>query len=168
MFIKTKERAGRKEYFLCISERGGNSSTWKTVEYSVCLGERLNLSSSEWVGILSASPEFRSVPIEDVLQLFEKYVREHNLASHLLSGLREAARRPSRSSQQSAPREQPSSEDPFAPAWRALGLEPGASDAQIESAFRKAARRHHPDVGGDSARFRALVDARNTLLGRNA
>ena len=167
MFIKTKERAGRTQYYLCIAERGGNNSNWKTVEYSVYLGERLNLSSREWVDILRASPEFRSVPIEDVLRLFEKYVTDHKLASDLLSGLRDAARKPRRRSQKGARSERQSHQDEFAAAWRALGLEPGASDAQIESAFRKAARRHHPDVGGDPARFRALVDARNALLGRS-
>ena len=97
MFIKTKERAGRTQFFLCIPERGGNDDgSWKTIEYSVCVGERLNLSSREWVDILRASPDFRSVPIEDVLQLFEKYVQDHKLSSDLLSGLREAARKPRR------------------------------------------------------------------------
>jgi hypothetical protein len=168
MFIKTKERGGRTQFFLCIAEQGGNNSSWKTVEYSVCVGERLNLSSREWVDLLKASPEFRSVPIEDVLQLFEQYVTDHKLDSHLLSGLREAARKPKRGSQKSARSQQRSQQQDHATAWRALGLEPGASNAQIESAFRKAALRHHPDVGGDPAQFRALVDARNVLLGRSA
>ncbi|HUZ47073.1 MAG TPA: DnaJ domain-containing protein [Terriglobia bacterium] len=167
MFIKTKECAGRTQFFLCIAERGGNNGSWKTIEYSVCLGESLNLSSGDWVDILKASPEFRSVPIEDVLHLFEKYVKDHKLASDLLSGLREAARKPRRGFRNGARSEQGPHQDVYASAWRALGLEPGASDAQIESAFRKAARRHHPDVGGDPARFRALVDARNLLLARS-
>ncbi len=168
MFIKTKKRAGRTEFYLCIPERGGNDEgSWKTIEYSVRVGERLNLSSGEWVEILKASPDFRSVPIEAVLQLFEKYVRDHKLSSDLLSGLREAARNPRRGFSNAAHSQQQSQPEPYASAWRALGLEPGASDAQIESAFRKAARRHHPDVGGDPARFRALLDARDLLLARS-
>src|ERR1700741_4243911 len=64
MFVKTKERGGRTYFFLCIAERGGNSgSGWKAVEYSVCLGETLNLGSKQWVEILGASPEFRHVPL---------------------------------------------------------------------------------------------------------
>jgi hypothetical protein len=34
----------------------------------------------------------------------------------------------------------------------------------VEAAFRSAAKQHHPDAGGDPARFRRLVDARDTLL----
>ena len=48
MFVKTKERAGRTHFFLCIPERGGNSgNNWKTVEYSVSLGETLDLNSTQ-------------------------------------------------------------------------------------------------------------------------
>jgi DnaJ domain len=168
MFIKTKERAGRAHFFLCIVERGGSGDSCKTVEYSVCLGDTLRLSSVQWLEIFRASPGFRSVPVKDILEVLEKYVRSHGLSSHLLSGLREAAREPRRESRRNAGSERRSQQDEHAAALRALGLEPGASDAEIESAFRKAARRHHPDIGGDSARFRALVDARSLLLGRRA
>ncbi len=166
MIVKTKTREGRAEFFLCIEERGGNNGSWKTVEHSVCVGEKLSLSSRKWVEILQASREFRSVPIGNVLQELESYVANHGLSSHLLSGLREAAREARQESRKSVRSERRSQQDEYATALRALGLEPGASDAEVESAFRKAARRHHPDVGGNSARFRALVDARNLLLGR--
>lgn len=167
MFVKTKERAGRTYFFLCIAERGGNNgSSWKAVEYSVCLGETLNLSSTQWVKILRTSPDFRTVPLEDVLEVVEKYVIKHRFRSEILAGLREAVRGPRQKSRRSAHSERRSQEDECATALRVLGLEPGSSDDEIESAFRRAARRHHPDVGGDSARFRALVDARNLLLGR--
>ena len=168
MFVKTKARAGRTYFFLCISERGGNNgSGWKTFEYSVCLGETLNLSSTQWVEILRASPEFRPVPLEDVLEVVEKYVAKHGFRSEILAGLREAVRGPRKKSRRSVRNESRSQEDEYVTALRLLGLVPGSSADEIESAFRKAARRHHPDVGGDSGKFRALVDARNVLLGRD-
>jgi hypothetical protein len=168
MFVKTKERAGRTYFFLCIAERGGNNGNgWKAVEYSVCLGETLNLGSTEWVEILRASPDFRPVPLEDVLEVVEKYVAKHGFRSEILAGLREAVRGPRQKSRRSVRSESRSQENEYVTALRLLGLVPGSSGDEIESAFRKAARRHHPDVGGDSAKFRALVDARTLLLGRD-
>jgi hypothetical protein len=168
MFVKTKERAGRTQYFLCLPERGGNSgNSWKTVEYSVSLGETLELTSAQWEEILRKSPDFRSVPLENVLDAVEQYVAEHRLAPEILDGLREAVREPRGKSRGPSRSERRSQEDEYTKALRLLGLPPGSSDDQIESAFRKAARRHHPDVGGDPAKFRQLVDARNLLSGRH-
>lgn len=168
MFVKTKERAGRTQFFLCIPERGGNSgNSWKTVEYSVHLGETLELSSTQWEEILRKSPDFRSVPLENVLDAVEKYVAEHGLASKILDGLRETVREPRGKSQGRSRSDRRSQEDEYTKALRLLGLAPGSSDDQVESAFRKAARRHHPDVGGDPAKFRQLVDARNLLSTRH-
>jgi DnaJ domain len=167
MFVKTKERAGRTHFFLCIPERGGNSgNSWKTVEYSVSLGETLELSSTQWEETLRKSPDFSSVPLESVLDVVEQYVAEHRLASEILDGLREAVREPRGRSRRSSRSERRSQEDEYTKALRLLGLAPGSSDDQIESAFRKAARRHHPDMGGDPAKFRQLVDARNLLSTR--
>jgi hypothetical protein len=45
--------------------------------------------------------------------------------------------------------------DPFA----VLGLAPTASEAQVKAAYRAAARRLHPDAGGDEAAFRELAAA---------
>ena len=169
MFVKTKERGGRTYFYLCIAEGGGNGGrSWKAVEYSVGLGETLNLTSTRWVEILRGSPDFRSVALENVLEVVEEYARKHGLHSEILAGLREAVREPGRQSHRSGLSERRSQQDEYASALRALGLNPGASNDEIESAFRRAARRHHPDVGGESARFRALVDARNLLLGWDA
>ena len=169
MFVKTKERSGRTYFYLCIAEGGGNSGRgWKSVEYSVCLGETFDLSGARWIEIIRGSPDFRSVALEKVLEVMEEYARKHGLRSEILAGLREAVREPSRHARRSGLSERRSQQDEYAKALRALGLEPGASDDEIESAFRRAARRHHPDVGGESARFRALVDARNLLAGRDA
>jgi len=168
VFVKTKERAGRTLFYLCIPENGGSGGrSWKAVEYSVCLGETLDLSGAQWVEILRSSPTFRSVSLEAVLDVFERYVAGHGLSPEILDGLREAARDAGRKSRRRALGERRSQEEARVSALRLLGLPPGSSDEEIESAFRRAARRHHPDVGGDSAKFRAIVDARNMLLGRN-
>lgn len=45
--------------------------------------------------------------------------------------------------------------DPFA----VLGLAPTASEAEVKAAYRAAARRLHPDAGGDGAAFRELAAA---------
>lgn len=47
-----------------------------------------------------------------------------------------------------------------------LGVSPGASEAELKAAFRAQALRHHPDHGGDSARFMAIKRAYDALLAR--
>jgi hypothetical protein len=50
-------------------------------------------------------------------------------------------------------------------AWETLGLEPGATAAEIKAAFKALSRRLHPDSpGGDAAAFQQLVAARDALL----
>ncbi|MDP8958249.1 MAG: J domain-containing protein [Actinomycetota bacterium] len=50
-------------------------------------------------------------------------------------------------------------------ARRVLGVSGGAGSEEIDQAFRRSARRLHPDVGGDTQRFQQLVSARRALLG---
>jgi len=166
MFIRTKQRAGRTQFFLCIAEQGGNAGSAKRVEYSVCLGETLGLSADEWVETLDRSPTFQAVALKDVLEAAERYAAENDIAPEKLAGLRQAARGAKRS-RRAASSERRWPEDQRAAALSLLGLAPGASERAIESAFRKAARRCHPDAGGDPEKFRALVGARDLLLGRN-
>lgn len=47
--------------------------------------------------------------------------------------------------------------------YQVLGLEPGASPAEVKSAYRRAARDSHPDRGGDAEEFRAVVAAYQVL-----
>ena len=53
-------------------------------------------------------------------------------------------------------------------AARELGVPPGAPTADVERAFRAAARVHHPDVGGDALAFRRVTEARAVLLAPRA
>lgn len=45
-----------------------------------------------------------------------------------------------------------------------LGIEPAASRAQVITAFREKVKTAHPDVGGDPAAFRLLIEARDAML----
>lgn len=49
-----------------------------------------------------------------------------------------------------------------------LGVRPGASRQEVAVAFRRFALRHHPDRGGDPARFQAGIDAYHRLTGSPA
>jgi curved DNA-binding protein CbpA len=50
-------------------------------------------------------------------------------------------------------------------ALRVLGLNEGASDKQIDAAYRNAAKTAHPDAGGSSDEFRILTEAKDLLSG---
>ena len=50
--------------------------------------------------------------------------------------------------------------------WEALGLQPGASDAEIKQAFRRLALDQHPDRGGDAEAFIAVRTAYEELTQR--
>lgn len=48
----------------------------------------------------------------------------------------------------------------LAPPWRhVLGLPDGAGIGEAESAYRTAVKEHHPDRGGDPAKFNQITDA---------
>ncbi len=47
--------------------------------------------------------------------------------------------------------------------YATLGLERGCTTAQIRAAYRSLAKRHHPDLHGDSAQMEALNAAHETL-----
>lgn len=51
-------------------------------------------------------------------------------------------------------------------AYQALGLEIGASYADIKRAFKKKAQTMHPDKGGDEQKFKELSKAKDELLRR--
>ena len=50
-------------------------------------------------------------------------------------------------------------------AHEVLGVSPTAGRTEVTEAFRRFALRHHPDRGGDPARFQAGVEAYRRLTG---
>jgi len=51
----------------------------------------------------------------------------------------------------------------MANAYETLGVPQGASDDEIKRAYRKLAAKHHPDKGGDTAKFQEIQQAYETL-----
>jgi hypothetical protein len=49
--------------------------------------------------------------------------------------------------------------------WELLGVDRDASENDVRAAFRRLSRRTHPDAGGTGGLYRALVDARDAMLG---
>lgn len=47
--------------------------------------------------------------------------------------------------------------------YQILGIGKDASDAEIKKAYRKLAKEHHPDRGGDEARFKDIAEAYDVL-----
>lgn len=47
--------------------------------------------------------------------------------------------------------------------YQTLGVDRGASPDQIKQAYRRLASQHHPDKGGDKARFQEIQSAYDTL-----
>ena len=53
---------------------------------------------------------------------------------------------------------------PMSAYLRVLGLKPTCTRADVVRAYRKRAMRYHPDHGGDAAKFRRLVEAKDKVL----
>lgn len=50
--------------------------------------------------------------------------------------------------------------------WRVLEVSPDASEVEIEAAYRRLARQHHPDAGGNAEAFHRITDAYQQAKGR--
>ena len=59
---------------------------------------------------------------------------------------------------------QQSAEDPY----MILGIQPGADSNAIKLAYRRLAKQHHPDSGGNAAEFQKIKTAFNELLASGA
>ncbi len=53
---------------------------------------------------------------------------------------------------------------PFKNYYEILELSPSVSATEIKSTYRRLAKQHHPDVGGEAARFRAITEAYEVLI----
>jgi hypothetical protein len=47
--------------------------------------------------------------------------------------------------------------------YQTLGVTPNASEAEIKKAYRSLANKHHPDKGGDQAKFKDISVANDIL-----
>ena len=47
--------------------------------------------------------------------------------------------------------------------YQILGLDKNATDAEVKKAYRKLAKEHHPDRGGDESRFKDIAEAYDVL-----
>ena len=52
--------------------------------------------------------------------------------------------------------------------YETLGVAENASPEELKSAFRKLAKQHHPDMGGDQTKFQQINEAYSTLSDPNA
>jgi curved DNA-binding protein CbpA len=52
--------------------------------------------------------------------------------------------------------------------YQVLGVSPDANSADIKLAYRRLAKKHHPDFGGDAAEFQKITDAFNELIASGA
>jgi hypothetical protein len=52
------------------------------------------------------------------------------------------------------------------PAYATLGVDPDATQAQIQAAFREKLKQRHPDHGGTEEQFAELQDAREAMLNK--
>jgi hypothetical protein len=64
------------------------------------------------------------------------------------------------------PKRKPPPPDPRREALRLLGLEAGASRDLIKRTYRRLAKNHHPDLGGDAEAFLRLDAAYRLLMAR--
>lgn len=60
----------------------------------------------------------------------------------------------------------PVASKPAADPWSVLGVKAGATQAEIKIAFRAAARKAHPDVGGTKEKMQAVNIAYDILRGK--
>jgi len=52
------------------------------------------------------------------------------------------------------------------PAYATLGVDPDASEAEVQAAFREKLKERHPDHGGSEEQFAELQDAREAMLNK--
>ena len=104
---------------------------------------------------------------EAPLQVVEELLRREELLGQRRHQRRSGTRTEnhSKSTNHSHTNREAAAPDPRADALRLLGLEPGASQQMIKRAYRRLAKAHHPDLGGDAKAFHRLDAAYRLLIG---
>jgi len=102
--------------------------------------------------------------VEELLRREERLgQRRHQRHHQRRSGTR--TENHSHTNHQSHAKREASPPDPHGDALGLLGLEPGASQLMIKRAYRRLAKAHHPDLGGDAKAFHRLDAAYRLLIG---
>lgn len=52
-------------------------------------------------------------------------------------------------------------------ASKILSVRIDASEEEVNSAYKKMAKKHHPDLGGDTQMFQKVLEAKETMLNKN-
>ena len=104
---------------------------------------------------------------EAPLQVAEELLRRQELLSQRRHQRSRGTRteNQSQSTNHSHTKREAAAADPRADALRLLGLESGATKPMIKRAYRRLAKDHHPDLGGDAQAFHRLEAAYRLLMG---
>jgi hypothetical protein len=186
MFVRRKQD-WRQEYFYLVSTVRDGA---KVRQRSVYLGKTLNLSAEQWGDVLHKLEEqridflFRS-PTEAARQAVRAYCKRQGLPLKTAEAVRDGARLNRKLDEEEARRREEKYQaardrarrekgerearnaghyNSFSRSATVLGVSPGATKEEVQTAFRQQARVHHPDHGGDPSKFRAVVEARDAML----
>ena len=104
---------------------------------------------------------------EAPLQVAEELLRRQELLSQRRHQRSRGTRteNQSQSTNHSHTKREAAAADPRADALLLLGLESGATKPMIKRAYRRLAKDHHPDLGGDAQAFHRLEAAYRLLMG---
>jgi hypothetical protein len=190
MFVRRKQDWRQEYFYLVTALRDGG----RVRQRSVYLGKTLNLSAEQWAEVLDKLKEridfFYQTPTEATRQAVRAYCKKQGLPLKTAEAVRDGARlnrkldaeekkrrlegyaaRDHAREEERARQRRREREARIAGHYNSvnrsatvLDVSPAASEAEVQAAFRKQALAHHPDHGGDPAKFRAVVEARDAML----
>jgi hypothetical protein len=181
------KREWKQEYFSLVEAYRDKQG--KPRQHSLYLGKTLNLSVQEWVAVLGKVED--GILTRGDVQVYgavRAYCKRNGLPLNTADAVRAAARAVRKSAEETEAEEirrllesmgkavqdpKPRRESLFQSAFRSdkvskaarlLGVPLPANRDEVQTAFREMARANHPDSGGDAAKFRETVEARDTLF----
>jgi hypothetical protein len=179
------KRDWKQEYFYLVEAHRDKQG--KPRQHSLYLGKTLNLSAQEWAAVLRkvedgiltrgdvhvhgavrAYCKKNGLPLDtaDALRAAARVIKkaaeekEAEESRRLLESSRKATQQPRRASLFHSAL----SSDKVSKAAGVLRVSVSASKEEVQTAFRLQVRANHPDRGGDAAKFREVVEARDTLF----